>query len=133
MISIPIVDTVINALKTTVDKIFPDATKAMEVKETIAKLANDTAFHAMDLEAQLRQAQIGVNNEEAKAGGFRGNWRPLAGYMCIWCIFYAGFLQPFLSTWFTMPPVEATISLQILSGLLGLGTLRTVDKVKGVG
>ena len=76
--------------------------------------------------------------EAAHASIFVAGWRPASGWICNIGLAYTFLLQPLL-TWacsiagVAQPPGIPFDALYVLLGsLLGVGTLRTVDKVKGV-
>ena len=84
--------------------------------------------------------QVEVNKvEAAQTDLFRGGWRPAVGWSCALGVFYQFVARPLL-TWIapdiglsTPPSLEMTDLLFLLGGMLGLGTLRTVEKKAGVG
>lgn len=86
----------------------------------------------------LSLAQIQTNQVEASQGLFRGGWRPFIGWICgaalagqfvvapivEWSCAVAGHPVPAL-------PKLDDVLWQLLFGMLGLGALRTVEKIKG--
>ena len=91
--------------------------------------------------AQLDLAQLNVNAEEAKHPGvFKGGWRSAIGWCCAFAIFYQYILVPLVmwgSYWsghlIPKPPEIDGVLWELMAGMLGLGTLHTVEKIKGVG
>lgn len=70
---------------------------------------------------------------------FRGGWRPAVGWVCVSGLVYQFLPQPLLP-WFVsptgsdvppLPPIDGDALLVLLTGILGLGGLRTVERVKG--
>ena len=104
------------------------------------------------IDAGLAQGQIEVNKEEAKHPSlFVSGWRPAVGWVCVTAMGYQFLFYPMmLWAWsymqaldwipikiveevLTPPPMLDTSALYtVLFGLLGLGTMRTFEKVKGV-
>ena|SRR3990170_6592633 len=90
------------------------------------------------IEAAAALAQNEVNKIEAASGNlFVAGARPAATWVCVLGLFYNFILYPFLS-WTSLnfglisPPVIDTETLFVLlMGMLGLGTMRTVEKLKG--
>ena len=81
-----------------------------------------------DLAAQIAAAQSATNTAEATNPSiFVSGWRPFIGWVCGFGFVYT-IVQPALH----LPAVDMTNILGILGGMLGLGTMRTVEKVKGV-
>jgi len=87
----------------------------------------------------LQLAQIGTNTEEAKSTNWWvAGWRPFVGWVGAVGLLYASFLLPLIQFLAMVggytgkfPVLDTTITMQILFGLLGIGGLRTVEKVKG--
>ncbi len=85
-------------------------------------------------------AQNKVNEEEAKSDSlFIAGWRPAIGWVCSLGVTYHFILHPILA-WYALNTagVEAPPDLDwnelfvLVTGLLGMGTLRTVEKKFGV-
>lgn len=86
-------------------------------------------------------AQLDIDKAEAQNPHlFVAGWRPAVGWTCAAAFGYSFVLQPFFVFAITMfkwqePPLPALDIgplLTVLGGLLGLGGLRTLEKVKGV-
>ena len=129
----------IPAISTVIDKIFPDAGEAAKAKAEMYALDKQGEFKQLEAELQISLGQIAINQEEAKSHSlFVSGWRPAVGWVCVFGLTYSFFLQPLLawaSTIFTIsaPPVLDLGSLiTLLGGMLGLGGLRTMEKVKKV-
>ena len=118
--------------KTVLDKIWPDAG---EVER--AKL--EQAAKEIEYQYQLVLAQIKTNEAEANHTSiFVAGARPAALWVCVITLLYSGIGVSFLS-WISMcfghpplPVVDSSTTDAILMGLLGLGSMRSFDKVKGV-
>jgi hypothetical protein len=84
-------------------------------------------------ELDLALGQMGVNKQEAAHNSiFVAGWRPFIGWVCGAGLAYNVVLNPILSTWFEMPPVDPAMLYPVLMGMLGMGGLRTYEKYKGV-
>jgi hypothetical protein len=87
---------------------------------------------------EINKAQIEVNKVEANSNSlFVSGWRPFVGWTCGVALCYHFVLQPFLvfllySSGYQMdlPVFDMTTLTTILMGLLGLGGLRSYEKVK---
>lgn len=94
-----------------------------------------------EIEAQLSQAQIQVNQQEASSTSlFVAGWRPFVGWVCGFALCWNYIVHP-LFCWITVlaslhvqpPPVLGLGEMMpILMGMLGLGALRTKEKMEGV-
>ncbi len=116
------------------DKFIPDAGEK-------AKLAHEIATMAEKQAHELALAQIEVNKAEAASGSvFKGGWRPFIGWVCGIAFLYHFVLQPLLLFAIAvagvqlpaLPEFDMGTLLTVLGGLLGLGSLRTFEKTKGV-
>lgn len=112
---------------TVIDKIWPDKT---EVER--AQLAAAVA---------IVQGQLQVNQAEAASPSvFVAGWRPAIGWVCGGALAYTYLLYPILmwaaAIWWPnlSPPKLGNDGMlyELLLGMLGLGGLRTFEKVKGV-
>jgi hypothetical protein len=81
-----------------------------------------------DLVSQVAAAQSATNTAEAQTGNlFIAGWRPFIGWVCGFGFLYS-VLQPLLP----IPAIDTSVLQNILFGLLGLGTMRTAEKIGGV-
>lgn len=123
-----------------IDRIWPDP-----ATRDAAKLELFKAQQAGDLQAaqqvfELAKAQIAVNQQEAASASlFIAGWRPAVGWVCVVALCYQYVVAP-LAPWLLnafgvnvpkLPGLDDTL-WQLLAGMLGFGSLRTFEKVKGV-
>lgn len=111
-------------------RMFPDPAQA-----DAARLA------LLQLQASGDLAQIGVNLEEAKSASLlTSGWRPMVGWVCVSACAWNWTLLPIVSaaaSAFGHPlpaavaPADLGQMLPVLAGLLGLGGLRTVERLSG--
>lgn len=133
-------DTVAGKVEDIAMKVF-GTNKADEIKAQMdADAAKADAFKAMvQALAASDAAQNNVNDSEAKSGSmFMAGWRPAAGWVCVSGLAYQYLAFPFVS-WICMnlhlqtpPSLDMATLMQLLLGMLGLGTLRFLDKTNGV-
>lgn len=127
------VGAVANLAQDLVDKLFPD-------KVAQAKQREEYLLKAQELDNQLAQAQISVNQAEAASSSlFVAGWRPFIGWTCGAAFAYHLIVQPLIAFIaaaagynFALPIFDTETLNTALMGLLGLGTLRTVEKIRGV-
>jgi hypothetical protein len=91
--------------------------------------------HLNDLDAAAQSAQAEINKAEASSSKmFVAGWRPFIGWVCGAIMAYNYIVRPLVGA---IPGVPALPVLNfeeispVLMGLLGLGTMRTVEKIKG--
>ena len=91
-----------------------------------------------ELIQQINKAQIEVNKVEANSNSlFVAGWRPFVGWTCGVALCYHFVLQPFLlfllhsfGYQVDLPVFDMTTLMTILLGMLGLGGMRSFEKVK---
>jgi hypothetical protein len=112
---------------------WPDPTKAAEAKLELIKLQQSG-------ELAVIAGQMKINEiEAANPSMFVSGWRPAVGWICTIGLGMQFLIAP-LITWgalvfgtvLNLPPLDMGILVTMLGGILGLGGLRTVEKVKGV-
>jgi len=121
------------------DRIFPDPKVAADAKLEVMKLAQSGELAQLNANVQLATGQADINKAEASnASLFVSGWRPFVGWICGAAFafkFIGGPAAFVLSQWaghpITLPVFDFTEMSTILMGMLGLGALRTVEKVKG--
>jgi len=102
-------------------------------KEILAMFPNAeqraaAANKLQDLAAQIAAAQSATNTAEAGSSSiFVAGWRPFIGWVC-----GIGFLYSIIQPAVHLPPVDLNNVIAILGGMLGLGTMRTAEKIAGV-
>lgn len=122
-----------------IDKIFPDKTAADAAKLKMFELQQQGEFKQLDQDFQLMLKQMEVNVEEAKSNSiFVSGWRPAVGWVCVSAYCYNYVAMP-LIVWFAkwydvdapgMITLDTGELTTLLFGMLGIGTLRTVEKLK---
>lgn len=111
---------------TIINKIWPD--KSEQEKQQIAAAV------------MMVQGQIDTNKEEAKSPSiFVSGWRPFIGWVCgMACAWnwiglkIALFAAAYFGHPLQMSPADIGEMMPILLGMLGLGGLRTAEKINGV-
>ena len=115
--------------------------KFIEDKDQKAKLAHEIATMAEKQAHDNAMAQIEVNKIEAASPDFfKSAWRPFIGWVCGVAFAYHFVLQPiiiFVVALFgaeipALPEFDMASLMTVLGGLLGLGSLRTYEKSKGL-
>ena len=118
-------------VKPVLDKFVPDASQRLEAELLFFKQA-----HAIDL------AQIEVNKAEAaNPSVFVAGWRPASGWVCVASLAYAVVFHDVFN-WVlqiaaaytghavpVLPEPNMTLTFDLLLGLLGMGGLRTYEKL----
>ena len=121
------------------DKIFPNPQQAAEAKLKLFEMQQSGELKILEAETTLALGQISINKAEAESTDFfRGGWRPFIGWVCGLGLFYQFLLRPILTFVLmvfetkvqTMPALELDTLMTLLFGILGLGAMRTTEKLK---
>ena len=122
-----------------VEKAIPDPQAQADAKIRVMEMAQRGELAVLDADLKLAMGQMEVNKVEAGTDLFRGGWRPAVGWVCVMGLFYNFVVQPLLP-WVvavfggTVPPlpsIDNDTLLVLLTGMLGLGGLRTFERIKG--
>ena len=118
------IDKLIAPVTNLLDKFIPDA-------DTKQKIAHEIATMSQRHAQEIALAQIEVNKAEAAGNWFQAGWRPATGWVCV-AGFAVNFLISPLAAVFgvTIPQADTAVMLPVLMGMLGLGTMRTYERVK---
>ena len=108
-----------------------------KVADKIDEFTLDKAEKAQLIQ-EINKAQIEVNKVEANSNSlFVSGWRPFVGWTCGIALCYHFVLQPFLTFvlysfghQIILPTFDMGTLTTILMGMLGLGGLRSYEKVK---
>ena len=129
-----LLSSLIQPVSNLLDKAIPDQDLKRKLSHEIATMSEK---HAQS----LALAQIEVNAAEAASGSlFKGGWRPCIGWICGIAFGYHFVLQPviiFVVALIGMeipelPKFDMNTLLTVLAGMLGIGSLRTYEKQKGL-
>jgi hypothetical protein len=117
--------------KTLIERFLPDPEKRREAEMELIRMAAD---------GELRQtlAQLEINaREAAHPSVWVSGWRPGFGWAGVAGFTYATILQPLLAWgaavkgWPAPPVLNLDLLWVVVTGLLGIGGLRSVEKIKG--
>ena len=115
-----------------IDRVVPDQEAAAKAKREIqSELVNNIN--------DIAKAQIEVNKTEAAHRNvFVAGWRPFIGWVCGAAFAYHFVLQPIFvfalaayGVSLELPSFDMGALMTVLTGMLGLGGLRTLEKMKG--
>ena len=133
------IQALIPVIGTVLEKVLPDPQAQADAKIKLMELAQKSELAVLDAETKMALGQIEVNKVEAGTDLFRGGWRPATGWACVFGLVYQFLLQPVLPWLVTvfggsvppLPPIDNETLMVLLTGMLGLGGLRTFERIKG--
>ena len=133
-IAIPILDGILRVI----DKVIPDPQAKAQAQLEAMRMQQQGEFKQIETDLQLALGQLEVNKIEAAAPDiFRGGWRPAVGWVCVIGLLYTYLGQPLLAwasgIWGVPGPPSLDLGdlLILLGGMLGLGGMRTMERLKG--
>lgn len=122
------------------DRVIPDPVAAAQAKVELAKAQMAGEFAEAAAVWDNAKAQAGVNTAEAgNSSVFVAGARPFIMWICGIGLGMQFLVAPLIQ-WgaaiagktIVLPPLDMGTLLTLLGGLLGLGTMRTVERIKGV-
>lgn len=136
----PLLLALIDPVSKLLDRIIPDPEARAKAVLELKKEENAQTLEELRLAVQSDQMQADINLEEAKNSNlFVSGWRSFIGWVCGIAFAYHYILQPLLAFLFAasghkvdLPVFDMDALVTVLFGMLGLGGLRTFEKVKGV-
>lgn len=130
---LPLLATLLPAVTGILDKLIPDK----DARDKAKAEAESALLAAL---AKADADQLAVNKAEAESGNwFAASWRPSIGYICAAALAYQYLARPLLP-WFAtvlgadvppLPGLDGTLT-ELVFAMLGIGGLRTFEKVRGV-
>ena len=126
-------DKLIGPVTGLLDKFIEDKDKKNAIAFELATMADK---HAQELAA----GQLEVNKAEAAHKSlFVAGWRPAVGWVCVFgmagnfiTIPITNMILELMESSVTVPLIPTGEMMPVLMGMLGLGAMRTAEKVKGV-
>ena len=121
------------------DKI-PDAGEREKARLAFELQIAENENKLIEMFSKIDEKQADINIEEAKSSSlFVSGWRPACGWLCVTGMAWAFVFKPILD-WTLAAMGSSIISPQIASGeltsllmgMLGMGALRSYEKMKGV-
>lgn len=116
-----------------IDRVWPDPVQAATAKLELVKLQQSGELAAM-------AGQLDINKAEAASTSvFVSGWRPFIGWVCgsacawNWLgLKVALFVAAYLGHELKLAPADVSEMMPVLLGMLGIGGLRTIEKINGV-
>lgn len=125
--------------KSLIERFFPDPEKKAAAQLELLKMQQNGELAQLAAETDLAKMQIAVNVEEAKSTNwFVAGARPFIMWICGVALAYVAIIEPVArfvaKVWFgytgEFPVIDTTLTMQVLLGILGLSSMRTIEKTK---
>jgi hypothetical protein len=128
----------IDPLSRLLDKIIPDPDMRERARAELLKAERETELESLRLALSADSAQTEINEREAAHPNiFISGWRPFIGWVCGAAFAYHFIVQPLLAFAIMnaggevkLPAFDMETLSTVLMGILGLGSLRTIEKVR---
>ena len=121
-----IVNALIGPVSGLLDKFIEDKDQKNALAHEIATMSERHAHEAL-------KGQLEINKVEAAHKSlFVAVWRPAIGWVCMLGLLYNTIIANVLSIWIEVPEVDTTLLVPVMMGMLGLGAMRSYEKVNHV-
>ena len=122
-----------------INRLFPDPAAAAAAQLELLKMQQNGDLAQLAADTDLAKLQIQTNIAEASGNWFTAGWRPCIGWVCGAGLAYAALIEPFARFIAKVgfgyvgdfPIIDTNLTMQILMGMLGLGAMRSIEKIKG--
>lgn len=122
-----------------IDKLIPDKEAAAKAKYELIKLEQDGQLAELNAMVELNRQQATTNTAEAQHRSlFVAGWRPAVGWCCAIGVFWhfvgyplALFIAATAGYDGAIPELDTSVLLELIFAMLGMGGLRTYEKLKG--
>ena len=107
--------------------------KVIEDKDEKNRIAFELSTLAERHANELAKGQLEVNKVEAAHKSlFVAGWRPSIGWCCSLGLLYHVLLAPIAGIWVEVPEIDPSLLMTTMTGMLGLGAMRSYEKTRGV-
>jgi roadblock/LC7 domain-containing protein len=107
--------------------------KVIEDKDEKNRIAFELSTLAERHATELAKGQLEVNKVEAAHKSlFVAGWRPSIGWCCSLGLLYHVLIAPIAGIWVEVPEIDPSLLMTTMTGMLGLGAMRSYEKTRGV-
>ena len=121
--------------KTIIERIWPDATEQVKAQIELVKLQQAGAFKELETSLEADKLQAAINLADAQSGvWWQAGWRPFIGWVCGFSLVWNYILRDIwlwiasMNSWVLPPKLDIGDLIAILIAMLGIGTMRSIDK-----
>ena len=121
-----ILSSLIGPATSLLDKVIEDKDEKNRITFELSTLAERHAN-------ELAKGQLEVNKVEAAHKSlFVAGWRPSIGWCCSLGLLYHVLIAPIAGIWVEVPEIDPSLLMTTMTGMLGLGAMRSYEKTRGV-
>ena len=107
--------------------------KFIEDKDQKNALAHEIATMSERHAQEALKGQLEINKMEAAHKSlFVAGWRPSIGWCCSLGLLYHVLIAPIAGIWVEVPEIDPSLLMTTMTGMLGLGAMRSYEKTRGV-
>jgi hypothetical protein len=119
---------------------FPTPEDKLKAQLALLEMQQRGELAHLTVEFELAKGQLDINKEDAKSDSpIQRNWRPMLGWVCVSAYAFQFVLAPlityvavgFFDHSIIFPKLDLTELGALLFGMLGLGVMRSAEKIKG--
>lgn len=127
--------TALNLIKDLAPGVGKVAERFLDGKATEAELDAEADSQELTAEVRIALAQIKLNTQEAAHRSiFVAGWRPFVGWTCAFALFFNFLVFPWVGVFgLEVSPLDLSTMMPVLLGMLGIGGLRSWEKLNGLG
>lgn len=122
-----------------IDKLIPDPQAAAEAKIKLFELQQKGELAELGAMVEMNKGQMEINKQEAAHKSlFVAGWRPFIGWVCGIALLWqfvgtpvAMFALSVAEITVELPKIETDDLFELVLAMLGMGGLRTYEKMKG--
>ena len=127
------ISSIVGLADTVIKRVWKDPAQQAEQLFKLTELQQKGDIEELRLFMQELNGQLDINKMEASHDSiFVAGWRPFIGWVCGSALAYNFVVSPILDIWLEVPKMDMTQLMPVLLGMLGLGGMRTFEKLKGV-
>lgn len=132
-------DAIAGLLGKVLDRVWQDPAQKAQAAQALAELQQAGEFKQIDALLKTNSDQVQINIKEAESDSlFKSGWRPFIGWICgtafAWNfvgISIARFVLTACGHPVDLPLADMGEMMPVLLGMLGLGGLRTMERLQG--
>lgn len=131
----PLAGAVLGAVQAIISRVWPDPSEQAKATLALAQLEAEGELKRLQAEVDLALEQAKVNAIEAQSKLWWQHWRPAVGWVCAFGLAWQYIIRDLYlwvaaaQEWPLPPDLDVTELVLMLVGMLGIGGMRSFDKM----